>query len=419
MTEVVEMETPEKLLDLLRTFHDVTKLINSELELSSLIDTILSMLIQVMGAQSALILQLNEATKKLRKISSRGEWPLDLSLFDLVQVDHVAHCLVKHGSPINPKEFISGEAYDKATEEEKKNLESIVCAPLEAKGKITGLVCVHAPDRIFNIIDLEMFCSLASQAALAIENAALYERLKAKLTLTSEELKHTHAQLIRSEKMSSLVEMAMGVAHSIRNPVMTIGGFARLAARDLEANPAAKEKLDYIIEDAARLENIVKEFEQFAKRDDLMLELMDIVPIIRQSVEKTKKLPSAHGVRFRFVPKVEVLRCWMDPVFIRKALDELLLNASEAVKEEGVVNIAVEQEEHYLRIDIADTGKGISSENISKIFDPFFSTKTQSLGLGLTYVHRIIEDHEGTIEVASESSKGTSFIIRIPMALYS
>jgi GAF domain-containing protein len=195
--------SPEKLLNLLRTFHDVTKLINSELELSSLIDTILSMLIRVMGAKSALMLQLDGATQTLREIASRGQWPFDLSLFDTVKVDHIAHCLVKCGSPINMRELIGNEGSERTTVVEKKSLKAIFCAPLEAKGRITGLICIHAATRELDNTELEMFCSLASQAAIAMENAGLYERLKKKLTITKEELKHTQAQLIRSEKSNS------------------------------------------------------------------------------------------------------------------------------------------------------------------------------------------------------------------------
>ncbi len=146
----------------------------------------------------------------------------------------------------------------------------------------------------------------------------------------------------------------------------------------------------------------------------MSLELKDIVPIISRSVEKAKTLASAQGVRFDFVPSVDPLKCLVDAIQMRRAFDELLLNASEAIAKEGVITITAEQEEHYIRINIADTGKGISSENLSKIFDPFFSTKTQSIGLGLTYVHRIIEDHQGTVEVSSESDKGTTFVMRIP-----
>lgn len=408
------LETPEKLHRLLRTFHDVTKLINSELELSKLIDTILSMVIRVMEAQSALMLRLNKDTQKPVNIASRGEWPLDLGLFDDINMDHMAHCLVKQGKPIEIHDLISPRDYERISKQDKKVLNEIHFAPLEVKGKIIGLVGIYSPDCDLNLIELEMFCSLSSQAAIAMENAALYERVKERLTLTREELKHTQAQLIRSEKISSLVEMAMGVAHSIRNPVMSIGGLARLAERDLEADSAAKEKLESVIEDAARLENIVMEFEQFAKGYNLIFESTDIVPLIRKSVEKAKALPSAHGVKITFDRKTEPLKCRIDPVQIMRSLDELILNAIEALGKEGSITITSEQDEDYVTINIADNGKGISSENLTKVFDPFFSTKTQSVGLGLTYVHRIIEDHQGTIELDSEIGKGTTFVIRIP-----
>jgi signal transduction histidine kinase len=413
--EAAKQGSSRNLEELLRVCHDVTKLINSELELPKLIDTILALVCKVMEVESAFILHLDETSHRFKKISSRGEWSFNPSLFDTIKQDHIAHCLVKHKSFIKPRDLIPIEVYDIFDPADKETLAETYCAPLEAKGKITGLICIRALNREFDLIELEVFCSLASQAAIAMENAALHERLRSKLTLTKEELEVTQAQLIRSEKISSLVEMAMGVAHSIRNPVMSIGGLARRLNRDLGDLPEAREKLDYIIEGADRLENIVKEFEKFSKKEDLSFRVTDIVPIIRQALEKSKEKQTAAEVRFDFILSEESLPCWIDPVLFRKVLDEILSNSMEVVSPEGSVVVRLEREGHFARIDIADSGIGIPPAIQTKIFDPFFSTKIHSIGLGLTYVHRIIKEHQGTIEVKSDEGHGTTFVIRVPV----
>lgn len=98
----------------------------------------------------------------------------------------------------------------------------------------------------------------------------------------------------------------------------------------------------------------------------------------------------------------------------RKVLDEILSNSIEAVDIEGSVDVRLGREGQFARIDIADSGKGIPAAIQTKIFDPFFSTKIHSIGLGLTYVHRIIKEHEGTIEVKNEEGHGTTFTVRLP-----
>jgi len=401
-------------LALLRVCHDVTKLINSELELPKLIDTILALVSEVMEVDSAMILHLDDTSHRFEKISSRGRWSLEPSLFDTVEHEHIAHCLVKNKSFIKPADLIPEKVYNTFAPGDKKVLSETFCAPLEVKGKIIGLICIPARDREFDLVELEVFCSLASQAAIAMENAALHERLRSKLNLTREELAVTQAQLIRSEKISSLVEMAMGVAHSIRNPVMSMGGLARRLARDFGDMPDVREKLDYIIEGSDRLETIVKEFEKFSKKDDLSLAVTDIVPIIRNVMKKNRTKRIAAGIRLDFVPVGESLQCLIDPALFPKVLDEILANSMEATGRGGSITVRMEREGNFARIDITDTGIGIPSANLSKVFDPFYSTKPRRIGLGLTYVHRVIEEHQGTIEVESEEGKGTTFMIRIP-----
>lgn len=212
--------------------------------------------------------------------------------------------------------------------------------------------------------------------------------------------------------------MAMGVAHSIRNPVMSIGGLARRLERDFGDMPDVREKLDYIIEGSDRLEAIVKEFEKFSKKDDLSFTVTDIVPLIRQVMEKYGRNRAAAGIRFDFVPDEESMPCRIDPVLFRKVLDEILTNSIEAIGRGGSITIRLEREGNFVRIDIVDTSIGIPSADLTKIFDPFFSTKTRRIGLGLTYVHRIIEEHQGTIEAESEEGHGTTFTIRIPAEKY-
>ncbi len=406
----------QNLRDLLLTFHDVTKLINSELDKEQLINTILAMVTRVMGADNALLLHNDGDTGQMTQVSTIGTWPLDVSLFSSIHLEHAAHCLVQHEGFIRPEELLPGEVFRALAPGEQSFLQTVLSAPMETKGRVTGMIFIAAPERQYEKIELEVFCALASQAAIALENAALHERLRRKLVMTREELRHTQAELIRSEKIASMVEMAMGVAHSIRNPVMSMGGLARQLARDLRDNPRARKKLAFIIQGTDRLEKIVGEFAKFARQDSFSPEQADIVALAGQAVRYAMTTEQAAGVEFILEPQQGELPCRHDPLLLRRVFDEVIANSLEALAGKGRIRISIRPEGQFVRIDISDNGPGMPEERLGLIFDPFFTTKTHSTGLGLTDVHRIIEQHEGTIEVTTAPGQGTTFTIRIPGA---
>jgi len=403
------------LRDLLLTFHDVTKLINSELEQKQLLHTILAMVTRVMGADNALLLHLEGPSNRMKEISSIGAWPLDVNLFSSISLEQAAHCLVEHRGFIRPDELIPQEVNQALAAEVQQYLQTVLGAPMETKGRITGMIFFAAPNRRYEKIELEVFCALASQAAIALENAALYERLQQKLILTREELQHTQAELIRSEKIASIVEMAMGVTHSIRNPVMTIGGLARQLAKELADRPKAGKKLEFVIQGADRLEKIVREFAGFAREDELSMCQADIVALVRQAVHRAEQQENAQGVEFHFASDYGELLCRHDPILMLRVFDEVLTNCLDAVRGHGRIGIRLKRDGQFVRLEITDNGRGIADSQLGMIFDPFFSTKTRSTGLGLTYVHRIIEQHGGTIDVRSEIGRETIFTIHIPV----
>ncbi len=406
----------QNLRQLLLTFHDVTKLINSELDKDHLIQTILAMVTRVMGADTALLLHNDGASGRMREISTIGTWPLDVSLFSGIELEHAAHCLVRHEGFIRPEELLPAGIHQALTADDQHFLQTVLSAPMETKGRVTGMIFIAAPGRRYEKIEMEVFCALASQAAIALENAALHERLRRKLVMTREELRHTQAELIRSEKISSMVEMAMGVAHSIRNPVMSIGGLARQLAKELHDNPRAGKKLEFIIQGTDRLEKIVGEFAKFARQDSFSPARADILALARQAVDHARELDRAAGVTFSLDPEDGELLCLHDPLLMRRVLDEVIGNSLDVLEGKGRIALRIRPEGQFVRIDIADNGPGIPEQRLGLIFDPFFTTKTRSTGLGLTDVHRIIEQHEGTIEVTTAPAEGTTFTFRLPRA---
>ncbi|MFP7755873.1 sensor histidine kinase [Thermodesulfobacteriota bacterium B35] len=414
--EPARQDSCQNLRQLLLTFHDVTKLINSELDKEQLIHTILAMVTRVMGADNALLLHNNGAPGRMQEISTIGTWPLDVNLFSSIGLEHAAHCLVQHEGFIRPQELLPADVYQALTAGEQQFLQTVLSAPMETKGRVTGMIFIAAPQRQYEKIELEVFCALASQAAIALENAALHERLRQKLVMTREELRHTQAELIRSEKIASIVEMAMGVAHSIRNPVMSMGGLARQLARELRGDPGVEKKLAYIIQGTDRLEKIVGEFAKFASQDSFSPVRGDIIGLAAQALRHAAGQERAAGVEFSLEPDKGEMPCRHDPLLLRRVFDEVIANSLDVLGGSGRISIRLRPEGQFVRIDISDTGPGIPEDQLGLIFDPFYTTRTRSTGLGLTYVHRIIERHDGTIEVTSVPDQGTTFTIRIPGA---
>jgi len=230
------------------------------------------------------------------------------------------------------------------------------------------------------------------------------------------ELRRLQTIASRDDRMKELGAMAASVAHEIRNPLGGIKGFASLLCRDLEEKPEMQQMAQYIVDGATTLDRLVTDVLNYSRPLQMHIEVVDIVENIRGIIDFVRADQSlGDNISIDFVASKEGLCAPIDQQMFKAVLLNLIVNGAQAMKEGGVLKIACSEEKGCSIITVADTGVGITAENLEKIFSPFFTTKTEGNGFGLSEVHKIIQAHGGDIDVVSEVGEGTTFTIKLPL----
>lgn len=242
-----------------------------------------------------------------------------------------------------------------------------------------------------------------------------------KLQAAYDELKKAHLQLLQSTKMAAVGRIANWVAHEIKNPLAVIIQGVEYLKSQIAADSELYKPAEIIVNAAMRADKIVKDLLDFSRQSSETMETVDIVPVIEESLSLVEHQMNLRNIKIgrefpAGLPAVKVDANQIKQVFIN-----ILVNAVEAMAENGSITISIKvcQESNanqYLEICFKDTGPGISEENISKVFETFFSTKKKggSAGLGLSITKEIVEKHGGKIMLKSKPGEGTSAIIRLP-----
>ncbi len=272
--------------------------------------------------------------------------------------------------------------------------------PMAIQGRVTGRMRARTSIPGLPPEDAEQVLRIvASQVAVAAENARLYEGLQRQM----EELRNTEAQLVQSAKLAAIGELAANVAHEINNPMTSILGYATLLHEETPETSPRKETLKLIQNESLRIREIVRALLDFSRQRDFAKELVDILSNCKIVEQYGDKLP---------LVEIDVPQC--KQVFLN-----LVTNALDAMPHGGTltVTVTVAQQDDAIRIEFADTGTGIPEANLARIFEPFFTTKpaVKGTGLGLSVSLGIVQAHGGTIEVASEPGKGSRFTVLLPL----
>lgn len=229
-------------------------------------------------------------------------------------------------------------------------------------------------------------------------------------------MKSAREKATEKERSVSLEKIIDEVAHEMRNPLTSIGGFARKIYKRLPQGDPNREYMKMIIEDVARLENMIRQLIELKTMGVSHPEPSDINNIMNDTVKSfEKELESKRiEVKLELMDKPPVVL--LDGNRIITAIAHLIKNAVEASdKSPKLINISTHTRDGNMEIVVSDTGKGIPEDKIKYIFDPLFTSKIYGPGLGLTFVKRIIKEHKGTISVESEPGKGAAFKIRLPL----
>lgn len=291
--------------------------------------------------------------------------------------------------------------------------------PLVVKDRATGVIVVdnQASARPLEAEPLHALQMLATHAALVLENAHLYTTIEA----NNRELTLIRERMLESDRLAALSSLASGMAHEIRNPLVSIGGFARRIAKLVDKDSPLRGYVEVIQEEVSRLEKLLREILDFTGENLSYFSDHDLDELIEDTLLLAQRdLEASHIKVVKEIAELPRLHC--DDRQIKQVFYNLFQNARQAMPNGGTLTIKtypVEKEDGlYAAAAIADTGGGIPLEVLHNIFNPFFSTKDYGTGLGLSIAQRIVSRHYGQIEVKNELGKGVTFIVTLPVAKY-
>jgi two-component system, NtrC family, sensor histidine kinase HydH len=223
-----------------------------------------------------------------------------------------------------------------------------------------------------------------------------------------------------AEKLAAIGTLTAGLSHEIKNPLNAAALQLSVLERRIgrlppEVQPELRGPLKLVKDEVARLNGIVEEFLSFASPRELFKVSVELAPLLDHVADFLAPQAEAAGVRLeRRCDGLAVVAG--DEVRLKQAVVNLVLNAIQATGPLGTVSIQADQRDREVLISVEDTGAGIPAEIRNRIFEPFFTTKPGGSGLGLPLVHRIVEQHDGTISVERSDKSGTRFVIRLPAA---
>lgn len=225
-------------------------------------------------------------------------------------------------------------------------------------------------------------------------------------------------RLRQAESLAALTTISAGIAHEIKNPLGAISLHIQLMETELKKDKNLSENINYSLnivkEEINRLNNIIDDYLMTVRPLNSQLILVDLNKFLDSFIDFIKPELSSFNIKiikdYKELPEV-----WLDEKYFRQALLNLIKNSVQAIKENGEITVKSYKKNNYVFINIIDNGQGIPVEDQSKIFDPYFTTKSAGTGLGLTIVYKIIKDHKGIITFSSNNGE-TVFSIRLPLS---
>ncbi len=299
--------------------------------------------------------------------------------------------------------------------------DTFAIAPLYLADRELGLLIADnaitgKPVDLTNVKLLQIY---AQEASAAIQNTRLYRELMEKVELcenTNVTLRENQYHLLQAERLSTIGKMAALLAHEIRTPLVSIGGFARRLMRSTPDDDPRKEEMEIIISEVARLERLVQEVLGYSKITKPEYEETDVNELIKNVVAMLQGgLEKKESIRFVLDLQKDLHKAAVDKSQLRQALLNLLINGMDAMPSGGTLTVTSESDADHLEIMVKDTGMGIAREHWSKLFSPFFTTKMTGTGLGLAIVSQVVDNHRGSLRFESIPGQGTSFHIKLAL----
>ncbi len=243
-----------------------------------------------------------------------------------------------------------------------------------------------------------------------------FNEMEEQLAQREAELDKKNRELFRSKKLAAIGTLASGVAHELNNPLNNIYISTQVLVREMGNNCPSimKEVVTDIRSQTLRVKSIVGDLLEFARGRKPQMESIDLQELISKAYKLIKNFRDVEKVRFTLDSSAEHVSISADPDQMERVFVNLFTNAVDAMSGEGDLSVNVAEGEKSVEIKVRDTGKGMSGEEMEKVFEPFYTTKDKGTGLGLAIVFKVINKHKGRITIQSEEGRGTTFTITLP-----
>lgn len=222
-------------------------------------------------------------------------------------------------------------------------------------------------------------------------------------------------QFLDAERLAGMGRAVSSVAHDMRLPLVAIGGFVRLVREKLLPDDPDREKLGIVIEETQRLECLIREMLDYSGGVRVHPAPEDVAPIVTESFAVVKEAASARRIRMLTRLQEALPQVCCDRGRIKQMLINLLANAIESSPEGGEVEVRVRHDKSGVILEVVDSGSGIPVPQRHRIFEPFFTTKSSGTGLGLPIVKKIVDAHDGTLQILDNPDRGLTFRIALPL----
>lgn len=395
----------------------------STMNLVDRLDLILEHAVTQMRADLGVIFMRDNQTRELYGLRQRGS--RDLVAFRELRIksgEGAAGWIMDRGEPLYIADAQRDARWVKSSASVKEGVVSYLGVPLKVEERTIGVIDVGTRTmRLFTDEEINFFNTLASHAAVAIENARLYEQTRAQL----EQLRDTQDRLVESERRAAIGELVAGLAHEINNPLTAIVGHSQLLMETIPLGPltdAWRSELDTISGAAQRIAHIVQEFTKLSHVEGGHAETVNLARVIHNAIEKFEARDDSQDIAISENLPPEPLWVRANPQLMDQVLNNLFTNALEAMPHGGGIDVtAGEMEPGKIFCSVRDSGYGVPPADLKRVFEPGYTTKVEAgvvrgIGLGLYTAERIVVSHGGAIWIDSQEGKFTVATFTLPRA---
>lgn len=242
-----------------------------------------------------------------------------------------------------------------------------------------------------------------------------YQSVAEQLAEANQSLRKAEAAVRRADRLAALGQLTAGLAHELRNPMSTIKNSAEMLTKIVPVdNEIGRELAGYISSEVDRTNSLITRFLEFARPTKLRLEPADASAVIDRAIVQLERENRLHGITFvkNYSPDIRPIP--LDAELMERVIYNLMLNAAQASSAQGAVTVKTKAVDSMVEISVIDTGSGIDPKHSENIFNPFFTTKNDGVGLGLAIVNKIVDEHNGRIVVESHPGEGSIFRVYLP-----